>query len=496
MIEYKNLGGRLRAIQQRMRWRLVTAWLARALCAGLAVSLIALLANRLGLVGEINIAVLAVFAAVIAVAISAAFELLPTLDDAARLADQSLAAREQFSTAQEAGSRLDPNLVERALLDVADSQSAQLNANIVPLRLVPRVLPVAVLAAALALVAWLVPEPLPAPEIVAQVSQPTVGEDLEGEEQLQVAEDVQRLANLLSSQAESRNDEYSMAIARTLEALGERLASGETMNRSEVAAELESLRDYAIAATSDWRGTVGERLPELIDALAEKVALPPQMEAAQMMPNTPEAVGDAPKQQPSGSETGQQSGESGPSAPPPAGARPDFDSLMADAEERLGGRLEDPDTWNYENFENPAVTQGYLEAAKAQNEAELAMRSSELGQDAQVIGPSSDSEAGDSMLAGDGTEQIGGAELFGSQLEFETSDEMNLAANDTGEGQRIEKEIEPPSQLTVVADPTDRSGMESWERRDETAASRSTVPTADRERVSAYRLGLREVDEP
>lgn len=495
MTEYTKLGGRLRAIQLRLRWRLVTAWLARAVAVALAVALVALIADRLGLLTGLNVALIGVVAGLVTLAVCAAFERLPSIEDAARFADHVLAAREQFSTAHETSGREGRSLVERALLNVVDNQSDKLSPAIVPIRLAPRVVPVLALAVTLIGLVWAIPAQLPTAALPADAMANTMSEELAADEQAQVAEDVQRIANLMSSQAERRDDEFSMAIARTLEALGERLASGETMTRSEIAAELESLRDYAITATSDWRGSAGERLPELLDALAEKVTLPPQMEAAQALPNMPEAVGQAPEQQPASSQTAQQNAENGPTSPPPAGARPDFDSLMADAEQALGNRPGDQDEWKNENFENPAVTQGYLEAAKAQNEAELAIRSSEGGQDAQIIGPSSDSEAGDSMLAGDGTEQIGDAPVFGAPLDFETSDEMNLASNDTGEGQRIEKEIEPPSQLTVVADPTDRSGIESWARRDETAASRSTVPAADRERVSAYRLGLREVDE-
>lgn len=492
MVDLQDLGGplelRLRNIRRRLRQRVFLRALFWAVAAGLASALCLMLLSRwnsaslaLADAGRAPTMV-ALLVGVTVAACILALSHRPTLSDAARLSDHALGGAERFATAHEVIERGQGGVLARALVQDAQQAAAGLD----PRRLVPvpllRLLLFGAGLAALGLAPMLfAPLPVPISEI-STAKAPDVA-DLALEERQALADDIDRVAAFMASQAEGRGDAYSAAVARTLENLSQRLVEGGELSRETVSGELASLRDYAMAATNEWRGTSGQRIPELLGALLDRVQQP-QMVAGAESPIEAAGADEAVTSADMPAVSGQPQQPAGAAA---AGEKPEnaFSKMMAEAEAAVAGTGES----NSQGAERVQVSSSYMDIAIAQNAAEMAALAA-AGEDAQIIGASANAQAGDSQLAGEGTDGVdGGGEP--TALTFESTDQIMLETTDTGEGQRVEKTVTPPTQRAVVADPADLSTMAGWVRSPEAEVARTLVDPGDRDLVSAYRMGLK-----
>lgn len=413
---------------------------------------------------------------------------MPTTLDAARLSDRLMQSGERFSTAHDVTARGQSGVVAQALLDdvVVAAETIEPR-GLVPIPVVRFALPVVAQAGLLALGLTLLPQAAPV-EIVAEAPAAPPAE-LVDDERTALAVDIARVASFMAGQADDRRDDYARAVARTLENLASRLEAGGEISRDELAGELANLGDYATAATSQWRGTAGQRIPELLAALADRVQQPPVSPEAEMQPSpeTGMPAGEQAGDMPAGGDQQQQQVAS--SKSPSTQPADDFNSMMDQAEASVKGTAEAPAA--EPGLESPRVSASYLDIAKAQNEAEMAASGAQAGMESEIIGPSSNAQAGDSLLAGEGTDALGNVPMADLELHFDVGEQVTLEATDTGEGQRIEKSVTPPTQRSVVADPADLSTMAAWTRTPEAEVGRSQVDPSDRDFVSAYRMGLK-----
>lgn len=412
----------------------------------------------------------------------------PDVAALARRADSRFGLDERLSTAfdveRRGGRDAAPSLVAQLLLGDAARNAGKVDPRVLaPIRLGWPMLLVPVLALVALGVVTMVPQ------VSIATPPPTVSGSsavLDSSSRAELAADIERVAALVQAQAETRSDAAMQAVARTLQNLGERLATDPEMSHGDIVEELGALRDYAALAATDWRGAVGQRVPELLEALTTRAETAIQPQGTQQAPPDlpPNMMGE-----PGAPEPAAPGQAPAPGATESAAASTDGLGAMLDEMEQSARGSGQPMPSGANEGDVPRVGVDYFAAAQAQNAA----RSNEPAPNAdgaQLIGPSSNAQAGDSLLAGQGTDAIDGAEPAATELSFETSDDLVLEAKDPGGGRRIEMEIAPPAQLTEVTQERLEDGAAGWARLPEPEVGRAFVGAQHRNMVSTYRLEL------
>lgn len=476
---------RLQRARDRIRAMAMVKATVWACAAGLASLVILELARRtlpqfwhdlFGMQGLEYVALLSLAAALCVLAGGglAAIVATPQIDILARRADSMFGLAERVSTALEAERRMagnSPSTVVVALIDDMAHRTHAIDAGKLATFRLPRITFAIPLAAiALALIVTIVP----VGTLPQSGTDPGQYEVLTEPERSQAALDIGRVANIVDEQIASRSDPYMEAVANSLRSLGERLVNAPQTTRGELLIELDALKDYAAAAGREWRGDAGQRIPELIDALSKSLAQPraslgseeggaPQIGLPEEMENR--ATPDAPGVQ---------------NTPPN-----DLDSMLAELEARQNPATAPTGA----DGALPSTSLDYTEVAKAQNVARSAAAAQNLD-GAQLLGPSPDARAGDSLLAGEGTDAIGTEPAAPVLLDFETSSELMLEAADTGGGRRLELEVAPNTSLTEITPESLGDSAQGWRRMPEAQVARDAIGFDDREAVSNYLRAL------
>lgn len=402
----------------------------------------------------------------------------PGIDRLARRADTHFGLLERISTTIEVerdmrGGRR-PAVVNALISDVSTYAQRIDPGDLIALRLSRVVYVAAALAAAVALIV-LVPTPT-RPVPMAERTLPSA--ELGSQERAAVADDIRRVADLVEQEAQSRSDRFMQAVANTLRDLGERVATSPTTMRDDVLGELAVLSDYAAMARSEWQGDAGERIPQLISALSQSVTQPLAQSAGPQGPSSDQPAPGDPTGDPA----------SAPTVPAAGAPAEPFDTLLADMERyaamETNGAAQPAD--------QPVVASDYFSVAEAQNAERLASgdNAAPAFEDAQLLGPAADARAGDSLLAGKGTDPIGATPVQPSDIEIAANAEMILRSDDAGAGRRLELQVTPNTSFTQITEQGLAASANAWRHLEEAAVARDLIGLEDREAVSRYLRAL------
>lgn len=424
-----------------------------------------------------DLAAAGVLAAVVALAV-ALWRLmhLPDAGGLARLADRRFALDERMSTAiglTDAGP--DGAVLRRALLADAAAHLPRVEpALMAPFRPTSVGLALPVLAALGLAVVLLIPLPPAAPGAVLTAEAP-----LDEADRAAAAEDVTRVADLMREQAEVRDDPYMEAVARTLDSLAARLESDPGLTRAEAVAALDALSAEARAAGTDWRGDAGARLPEMVAALAEMLAEPPPP------PGAP-APGDIPDAMAAGL-NGEPTAPGAPGPAQPSGTP--REGLEAMLDEFAQGQGQPAGAAPPGSPPSPVVQGSFNEPIRSPEEM-AAQRAAQASEQAQLMGPSANAQAGESILAGEGTDALDQADAGAVAVTFETSGDFVLEANVAGEGRQMLRDLPPETVLSPVTAFDLAEAQANWQALPPAAAWRDRIGPAERVAVQDYFLAL------
>lgn len=288
--------------------------------------------------------------------------------------------------------------------------------------------------------------------------------EMGGDEQARFAAQLQDLAELFGAAEAEEEDPYLKAITRELEQLSQRVAD-ENLTREETAAELERLLQHTRTAL-EVRETP-EQLQDLPDFL--EAALQELLEPA-------EALAEA-----SGEEAGEAAADAE-AAAPGEGAGPSLPDLA------------DPDADNSEAATASAAGDAgdsgsyYEMTLDDETIAELAARALEQAEgapDGEIIGASDESGAGDSQLAGEGTQDLFGEDGAG-RLAVEEIEQLDVPQETNPDGRRVRVEVAPEAELTEVR--MTPLGQMTWNRSSETVTEREYLSTGSRSLVARFHL--------
>lgn len=456
------------------------ALLAAALAGGVFLLLVALLgivpAAWLGRFADLRGAAW-IYALPVAAAVSVfavvglvGWRFLPDRLALARRADRLFGFRETVSTVTEleqTGVRPD-SAVLGALYRQAEADGSEIEPErLVPLTISRLALVVPLLLAASVLVFTLTPQvQLAETEAGIAVAPPPLADD----EREQVAQDITRIAESIADQVEHRPDSYMEAVARTLETLTERLATDPGFTREELAAALSELATHAEQAQSTTPRSIRERISEVLQAIAEEVRAP-----AHLMPE-----GLAGEEAPSGDVApGQQAqpGEGDGEAQPPR----DISAMIDDLEQRQQNFARGMDQDEYEAM----VTGGYMEAAMERNR--VAMEEAAMSaEQAQIMGGATESDAGESNLAGQGVDALDHGGPQGVEADFGFGEDLTLEATPAGEGRRFEMDLPPEAEFSAPDFAIALPEGSGWAYTPESAARRVPVALINRDAISIY----------
>lgn len=400
-----------------------------------------------------------VFTALVVGALTAIFGWLmiilrsPGLPALARAADVHFGVKERFSTALEVSSRPDgptSPLIE-ALIRDAVRHVELLDARILVKWKTPRLawsLPVLALMIAAAIFL------LPAPEGSIQTADLAVtfeAAPLSAAELEQLSVDIVRVAEIIEEQAEVHQDPFLAAVAQTLRSLGEDVVSDTPPSRGEIMSQLAALSDYASEATKTMIGNA-QRIPDLLDALAETVETPP---------------GEG------GASRDQFGAAANAAAVPPEqmGATGYEEEAYLTIDLTRRGRSVSATVDDIiRTFETPLETVGGLRPDAPSGPVPLAPPTEPATADdeaaaplvADLLGSSDQANAGFSLLAGQGTQPLAGDDLMEVRLEFETDAQLVLDGMDNGAGQRVSMDVAPPTRFTEPANASGELPTVGW----------------------------------
>ncbi|HLR45991.1 MAG TPA: hypothetical protein VK092_02460 [Deinococcales bacterium] len=322
-------------------------------------------------------------------------------------------------------------------------------------------------AAAVLAVALIIHQPGTTPAADPAAPERTAAEErLSSEEQAEVAENLRELAELFSGLDEEEEDPYLRAIARQLEELSERVAA-DGADREETAAELERLLQHT-RTVQDIQET-----PEQKERLAE---LPEQLESAlQDVLEPPEALAEGAADETDGD------------------AEAAADAQAETAGDAAGPSLQDlldPDgddssvaTAAGEQGESGSYYEMSLDDDAIAELAERAMEQAESAPDGDIIGASDESGAGDSQLAGEGTQDLFGDEEGGA-LASEEIEQLDVPEETNPDGRRVRVEVAPEAELTEVR--MTPLGRMTWNRMSEAPTQRERVSTGSRSLTARF----------
>lgn len=372
----------------------------------------------------------------------------------------------KLSTALELGDKTGtPGPVRQAqLLDAAREASRLDPKQRIPLGVPPRLLAWFGSAAAL-LTVMLVLQPGAGPAASsAGPGHVLPDERLTEDEQAAVAANLQELATLFNELDEEEENPYLRAIARQLEELSERVAT-DGATRDETAAELERLLQHTrtvrdIQETPEQKDRLAE-LPDFLETALQDLLEPPEM-LADAGTETPEASADSP-----GSEPGDGAEASLQDAP----VSDDDDGNAATA------------TAAGEQGESGSYYEVTLDADTIAELAERAMEQAESAPEGAIIGASDESGAGDSQLAGEGTQDLFGEE-HADQLAAGEIEQLEVPEETNPDGRRVRVEVAPEAELTETR--MTPLGRMTWNRGSGTALQRQQVTTARRSLTARF----------
>lgn len=395
-----------------------------------------------------------------------AFMRTPTLLDLAKLADRRFALQERISTTLElAGSAragIEGEVDSALVLDTAHYVE-----RIEPEKLVPFRFPreawfvLALLVVTIAAQVWLPERELEQVQSVAQLSEP-----FHEDERSDAATRLHRVSELVSREAEEREDAYLQALARAFDELGDRVEAGE-LNRLAYETELSRLMEHI------ERIYEGEASP-LADALSPPPTAAPETQALSDEGVEGESLSE---------EAPQASSERGDNSSAELEAflhHLEADLQQANAErEANSGRVSRSDVREF----GPYVTPEMVEFLRRQQE----MREEQQVQGAgQPIGAAQEADKGPGDLAGEGVQPLaegqdnGAFERVSAELEEVLLPDGQVATDD-----HIQLELPPQAQLSEVADdlaPTPRD----WQVGREVELRRDLLGPRDRSVVSRY----------
>lgn len=374
---------------------------------------------------------------------------LPTL---ARAADAHFGVKERFSTALEINARLDApsNPLIEALIRDAVRHAEVLDARtLVGWRLPRLVWALPVIAVLIVAAIYLLPAPggsIESTEVAAAFDV----EPLSAAEIDQLAVDIIRVAEIIEEQAEAHEDPFLAAVAQTLRSLGEDVMSENPPSRGDVMSQLAALSEYAEEATRNMIGNA-QRIPDLLDALAQTVETPSEEAgasreefgaAANAAAVPPEAMGA----------TGY---EEDLARPPDARGDRSVSAMVDDIIRTFETPMETVGGLRPEAPSGPVPLTPPNEPATADDEAATPLV-------ADLLGSSDQANAGFSMLAGQGTQPLAGDNLMEMRLEFETDAQLVLDGMDNGAGQRVSMEVAPPTRFTEPANSSGQLPAVGW----------------------------------
>jgi hypothetical protein len=414
----------------------------------------------------------AVFGGALALTTSLAFLPTPDIATLARATDRALALQERLSTALEVDASLQPHAalgpVRSALLADAERHAAAID----PRQIVRLDLPRAIWAVPV-LIAAAVLLQLVSPDAIVVSRGPVAGAERDGagftgQQGVEAAANLRRMAELLDKDAEERSDPYLRTIARTLERLSSD-AVRPGIDRRVLTSALNQLLGHARQAygqTSNAdRGATPRDVVQQLQAALDDIAGIQQATAA--APREPEGgAGNV-----AAAERGQASRPTPPSERTAVGNRSSPET--ATPGRRPAGRddlLKDLDDYD--------PVDPRIEKERAFAEQQRRARAA-----AQSAGAAKDAGLGEGDRAGDGTRPLGNGGTTAS-TELTPGAEMVLP-DQAGDGRRIRIELPPDVALSGVAPPTAGSGTE-WQRSREQAIERVAPGAEGRKVVGRY----------
>ena len=400
----------------------------------------------------------------------------PTVGDLARAADRTFALRERVSTALQLvdRQRAKPNAIGIALLQDAEIRSNSVDPRTLSAYRVLRIFVVIAASAAIVAVALLVQSAITRDKATASLPL-----QLTQDEQIQVGDDLRRLAVILEQDGSERSDPFLLALAREVNQLGAELEAGNVIDREAVALQLDRLAGFtALAYQTEGIGAgASEDLAKLLEAMAEDLRPPPAARSASGEPKVPPPASERQNARPEGQAAGAEQ------------AGPDVEDLLARAEaERV---LEESPLFARQPGEaaDAQVAGDYNAAAaeqEARRQANLRVNQDEdlvVGDGAQLAGPAADANAGESRLAGKGVEALEG-EPGAVADPFDVAGRMLLIDELDGEGRRIRVEI-PPGAMDIQIAPGEFV-VGDWRRQAESGVTRWPFALTDRAAVARY----------
>lgn len=395
----------------------------------------------------------------------------PSLLYLARLADRRFALQERISTTLEL-SGFSKKGIEGEIASALFSDTAHHVEQIEPDKLVPFRLPreawfaLVLLVMIVATQVWLPERQLEQAHSTGQLSEP-----LDGDGRSEAAANLRRVSELMSREAEERENAYLQALAQAFNELGERVEAGE-LDRSAFEAELSQLMEHV------ERVYEGEASP-----LADMLAPPPTpASGAPALPD--EAIGEKSLSGEAPSEASSGIGsETSTSLEKLLGDLADIEvALQQDNAERgaNAGRISRSDLPEFDPYD-PYVTPEVLDFLKRQQELRAA----------QPVGTAQEADKSPGDLAGEGVQPLTeeGAEAAFEEVSAEL-DEVLLPEGQGATEDYIQLELPPEAQLSEVADdqaPTRRN----WQAGQEAELRRDLLGPRDRAVVSRY-FGRRE----
>lgn len=469
--------GRLEAARRRLIAQGVLAAALWALAAGLALfgllELLRRLAPALGQGPDSALAAGLASAAIFAAGTILAFLRAPSIDQLARRADHRFGLGERLSTALELGrTTAAPPVVIAALLADTLHHAGIVTARelaVFRLPLAALVVPLAALAAAA--ITFVPVQPLATGAIIEAQLDATLG----APERAVAVDDITRVADVIREQANATDDTYMQAVATTLDDLGDRLALTPDVTRGEMLDQLASLLDYARAASTDAPGAEGERIPQLVEALQQSLALPPPADQPAAAP------GSAPvADQPTAAATDSAAGSTQQSPT----------TSVASLLDELAQRNDDPEMGAANRLEAREEVLDYMAAAQAPAAARAQPKARQRYENTQeMFGAQADAGAAEEQLAGEGTDPISDAPIA-QRVDLDATAAMVLTGEDTGEGRHFQVEITPEAKLTTVSQQGLAANTGGWQRATETEAGRYAIGIDDRDTVSRYLRSL------
>jgi hypothetical protein len=278
-----------------------------------------------------------------------------------------------------------------------------------------------------------------------------------------LADEITQMADLLAADAERRDSGYLEAVANSLRELAE---NADSLSQEELAAEFAALTEHAALGYGDdapeWMpgsreefAGIGERMDAFETAMAERAAriaaAGPNIEGARTEMIFDDYENEVRRDQ-----------ALAPGSPEAAMGNSAFDMADVDPNAPFGGESLGGGEFNLQPMEEQMLRPA----------------------GAQPLGAAMNSGRGASRIAGGGTQDI----LENSdylEAEFARGDDMIIAAEETGEGNRIRIQIDPEASLSEVADGA-AAGSAGWQQQGEVAVTRESVAPSERAVVARY----------